>query len=304
MRLPANRQTTQVRSPHRTFAKSARKGSRRTAAAVLSLICLWFGGTLWAAEVPLKDQPHLRRPVAAAWLVESKLLAVANQRSGSLSIVDIEKHKVLAEVAVGERLADVADLPSAGWLLAVDEKRHELLVLQWEAGELQIAERIPVSRYPVSIAVSPDGSRCTVASLWSRTITTFGIEPAKGPAPPTLTKLNELVLSFAPSGQIYLPDGEHVLVADAFTGQMALIDVTAQSVVQIPVNDIFRIYGMGLSTDPGGLYVGHQALRPLRASQQAPGVAQNNDKAKQLTNFVGEYSIAGLRQWQAGTICW
>ena len=227
---------------------------------VLSLLCLWFGGTLWAAEVPLKDQPHLRRPIAAAWLVESKLLAVANQRSGSISIVDIEKRKVLREVAVGERLADVAALPSAGWLLAVDEKRHELLVLQWEAGELQIAQRIPVSRYPVSIAVSPDGSRCTVASLWSRTITTFGIEPAEAPAPPTLTKLNELVLSFAPGEQIYLPDGEHVLVADAFTGQMALLDVAAQSVVQIPANDIFRIYGMALSTDPGGLYIGHQTL--------------------------------------------
>ena len=240
---------------------------------------LWFGGTLWAAEVPLKDQPHLRRPVAAAWLVESKLLAVANQRSGSISIVDIEKHKVLAEVAVGERLADVAALPAAGWLLAVDEKRHELLVLQWEAGELQIAERIPVSRYPVSIAVSPDGSRCTVASLWSRTITTFEIKPAEGPAPPTLTRLNELVLSFAPGEQIYLPDGEHVLVADAFTGQMALLDVAAQSVVQIPANDVFRIYGMALSADPGGLYVGHQALRRLPASMQAPGDAAQTNNA-------------------------
>jgi len=59
MRLPANRQSTQ-------------------ATAVLALLCLWLGGTLWAAEVPLKDQPHLRRPVAAAWLDLGKLLAVAN----------------------------------------------------------------------------------------------------------------------------------------------------------------------------------------------------------------------------------
>jgi hypothetical protein len=88
------------------------------------------GDALGATEVPLKDQPHLRRPVAAAWLTEHKLLAVANQRSGSISIVDLEKHKVLAEVAVGERLRDVATLSADGWLLAVDEKRHELLVLQ------------------------------------------------------------------------------------------------------------------------------------------------------------------------------
>jgi hypothetical protein len=242
--------------------------------------------------VPLKDQPHLRRPIAAAWLVEGKLLAVANQRSGSISIVDIEKRKVLREASVGERLAHVAALASAGWLLTVDEQRHELLVLQWNAGGLQIAQRIPVSRYPMNIAVSPDGSCATVASLWSRTITTFGIEPAKGPAPPALTRLNELVLSFAPGGQIYLPDGEHVLVADAFTGQMALLDVTAQSVVPIPAKNTFRIYGMALSADPGGLYIGHQALGPLMMAP-ARGVA-HNDKAKQLNNFVGAYSIAGL----------
>ena len=152
MRLPAKRQTRPVRRCLQASAPIALTGSRRTTASFLPLFCFCLGNLLWAAEVPLKDQPHLRRPVAGAWLVESKLLAVANQRSGSLSIVDIKKCMVLAEVVVGERLADVAALPSDGWLLAVDEKRHELLVLQWEAGELQIVERIPVSRYPVNIA--------------------------------------------------------------------------------------------------------------------------------------------------------
>src|SRR6185436_10085594 len=255
MRLPARR----------TFARS----SRHTAGLVLSLIGLCSGGAIWGAEVPLKDQPHLRRPIAAAWLVKSKLLAVANQRSGSISIVNLEKRKVLKEAPVGERLADVAELSSAGWLAAVDEKLHELLVLQWEAGELRIAERIPVSRYPVSIAVSPDGSRCTVASLWSRAITTFGIEPAKDAAPPKLAKLSELALDFAPGEQLYLPDGHHVLVADAFTGQMALLDVAAQKLVNIPAKNVFRIYGMALSTDAGGLFLGHQTMRPLMMSPQA-----------------------------------
>ncbi len=291
MRFPPDRQTASV-CRFRQMARIAPAGSRRIAAAVLVLICFCLGDAHWAAAVPLKDQPHLRRPVAAAWLVESKLLAVANQRSGSISMVDIDKRKVLAEVVVGERLADVAALRSDGWLLAVDDKRHDLLVLQWKAGELQIVERIPVSRYPVNIAVSSDGSHCTVASLWSRTITTFGIEPADGPASPTLTKLNELALSFAPSGQLYLPDGEHVLVADAFTGQMALLDVAAQSVVKIPAKRVVRIYGMALSTDRGGLYVGHQTAQPMRTSRRGQGVG--GDKARALTNFVGEYSITGL----------
>src|SRR5262245_16548167 len=277
MRLPANQPATPLLRHH-------------WSASVLSLVCLCFGDTLWAADAPLKDQLHLRRPIAAAWLDPGKLLAVANQRSGSISIVDIEKHKVLAEVAVGLQLADVAALAADGWLLAVDEKRHELLVLQWDAGDLRLAERISVSRSPISIAVSKDGSRCTVASLWSRTITTFGIQAAKGP--PTLSKPSELALSFAPGEQLFLPDGEHVLVADAFTNQLALLDVTAQQATDIPAKDVFRIYGMALSSNLGGFYIAHQSLRRLPPMQQPKGVPENDD-AKALHNFIGEYSIEG-----------
>ena len=279
MRQLSTHQTTPVRGPCPT---------------VLAFLCLGLGSAISAADVPLKDQPHLRRPIASAWLVEGKLLAVANQRSGSISIVDIEKRKVLKEAPVGERLADVASLPLEGWLLAVDEKRHELLVLQWDEDELRIAERIAVSRHPVSIAVSPAGSRCTVASLWSRTITTFGMEAAEGPSPPELNKLGELALSFAPREQMYLPDSEHVLVADAFTGQMAVLDVAAQSVLPIFAKNVFRIYGMALSSDPGGLLIAHQTAHSMRMSKQAPGDAGTNDQAKVLNNFVGEYSIDGL----------
>src|SRR5262245_56226512 len=268
--------------------------ARRSSAGPLSLLIFGLFGAELAADPPLKDQPHLRRPVAAAWLEEGKLLAVANQHSGSISIVDIAKRKVLDEVAIGERLADVADLPSGGWFLAVDERRHELLVAQWTSTKLEVVERLPVSPYPVNIAVSPDGSRCTVTSLWSRKITTFGISPAMRPAPPKLAKLNELPLGFAPSGQIYLPDGQHVVVSDAFAGRMAVIDIAAQSVVYIPVPDVFRIYGMALSFDRGGLYVGHQALRPLGGRYQSPVVVQNTGKAKRIANVVGEFSIEGL----------
>src|SRR5262245_29186830 len=128
--------------------------ARHGVAGLLSLLIFGLLDAGLAADSPLKDQPHLRRPVAAAWLAEGKLLAVANQRSGSISVVDIAKRRVLDEVAIGERLADVADLPSGGWFLAVDERRHELLVAQWAGTKLEVAERIPVSPYPVNIAVS------------------------------------------------------------------------------------------------------------------------------------------------------
>ena len=44
---------------------------------VLLLFLLFSGDFLWASGLPLKDQPHLRRPVAGTWLVPNNLFAVA-----------------------------------------------------------------------------------------------------------------------------------------------------------------------------------------------------------------------------------
>lgn len=264
----------------------------------VSIVSLGLGGARVVAQVPLKDQPHLRRPVAATWIEEGKLLAVANERSGSVSIVDIEKRKVLTEVAVGEKLADVASLPSpdgpSRWLLAVDEKLHELLLLHWEADQLKVAERVPVSGYPVSIAVATNGSYCTVASLWSRTITTFDITPATEAVPPTLDKRGELPLPFAPRGQLGLPDNKHVLVTDAFTGQMAMVNVAEGSALKINAKRVFRIFGTTLADDGEGVRIAHQVTK-------IPEIATVNkvkakSESRDLVNFVGQYSIRGLLQ--------
>lgn len=291
MRAPARYRIQFVRGILQADARFAAAISAHTALAALLLAGSCVGNHAFAERVTLKDKPHLRRPVAGAWIVEAKLLAIANQRSGSISIVDIRERKVLKEVAVGERLADVAALPRHGWLVAVDEGQHELLVLLWEAGELEIVERIPVSRYPISVVVPPDGAHCTVTSLWSRTITTFEVEWAEGTTSPSFTKVDKFELSFAPGGQLYLPDGKHVLVADAFAGQLALLDVPGQHLVEFSVQRMLRVYGMALSTHPDGLHIGHQTAQPMRRSRQA-GVA--GDKGMRLINAIGEYSISRL----------
>src|SRR6476620_11716611 len=110
MSLPALLRLTQARR-QRLQARSASEGNRRCTIVLVSLFLFGLCDAPLASDLPFKDQPHLRRPVAAAWLQEGTLLAVANQHSGSISIVDIAKRKILDEVVVGERLADVVDLP-------------------------------------------------------------------------------------------------------------------------------------------------------------------------------------------------
>ncbi len=184
------------------------------------------------AHLPLQDRPHLRRPVAAAWIEQDKLIAVANQESGSISIVELSTgwHQfligsVLEEIAVGERLADIAADPKGRWLIAIDEQKHELIVLQRAGDGLVVVGRHRVSPYPVSIAVSPGGERISVASLWSRKLTVFDCPGDSN----IVVRRAEIPLPFNPRGHHFSSD-ESVLVVDAFANRCCEVNVRERTI--------------------------------------------------------------------------
>ncbi len=121
--------------------------------------------------------PHLRRPVAAALCDGGRLLCVANQRSGSVSLIDMEARRVTAEVKIGGGLSDVAALPDGKTLLIADEAQHELLVVRPSAGKVAVIGRVATPRYPVNVVVSDDGRLAAVACLWSHRVAILSIPP-------------------------------------------------------------------------------------------------------------------------------
>ena len=121
-----------------------------------------------AAE-PLESRTILRRPVALQFSGDGRTLYVANQQSGTISIVDAAGQKLVGEAATGKKLTGLAILPQRNLLLATDEAAHELILLKVEAtDQLKVIQRLPVSPYPVSIVLQADGKRCFVASLGGR----------------------------------------------------------------------------------------------------------------------------------------
>src|SRR6478672_3870126 len=99
--------------------------------------------------------------------------------------------------------ADIAAHPKGRWLLAVDEQKHELIVLKRRRNSLEVAARHTVSPYPVSVAISPDGQRVSVASLWSRKVTIFEPVSGKASAGATIKQVASLSLPFNPRVQTY-----------------------------------------------------------------------------------------------------
>src|SRR5262249_19222944 len=134
-----------------------------------------------------------------------KWLFVANRDSGTISVIEPAEARAVAEVPAGRKLADLALTPDGRRLLAVDEEAGELLVFVRDGSKLQSPRRVKVSPAPVSVRIAPDGTRGSVASLWSWRLSVFTLDKTPGVA-------TTIDLAFAPREQLWLPGGQRLLV--------------------------------------------------------------------------------------------
>lgn len=266
------------------------------ATAVLAVIPQWWPGDAItaAAEAPAAmDQAQeispqtvqLRRPTRAAWSADGRTLYIANRDSGSISLLDVEQLKPVAEVAVAPRLIDVAALPD-GNLLALApapdnwkllERRPELqpalveLTPSETSPGLTVVRRVPLpGLYPASIEVL-SANEVSITSLWTREVVLL----ARADEAAAWKIAHRLRLPFAPRLQKLVQPGR-LVVTDAFAGHVGLVEMpsavaageTAQdetaaaprvvSVRRLPVHNI-----QGLSFDGKRLWMGCQELNPL-----------------------------------------
>jgi YVTN family beta-propeller protein len=233
---------------------------------------LVLGGLFWTqAKDPALEAPSfapvLRRPVALALTDEGKWLFVANRSSGTITTIDSAKYQSVAEVAVGQRLADLTPTPDARHLLTVDEANDELILLRRQGPSLEIAHRLKVSPAPVSVRVAPDGSRAFVASLWSRKLTFVELAAKTGGRSESSPRVVKTVpLAFAPRQQLLVRDGTKLIVADSFGGSLAVVDTGTGAVESVRSLPGHNIRGLALSRDGQRVLVAHQVLSSLATS--------------------------------------
>jgi DNA-binding beta-propeller fold protein YncE len=218
-------------------------------------------GTSGAGDVERKLPKRLRRPAALVPLVQDGLLLTANRRSGSISVIDVQRKTVAAEHDVGRGLADLVALPGGQRLLAADEKAGQLLVLRRDRLNVTVVARVDVGKSPVSVVADADGRFAYVASLWARRLTIVSL------AEPTAPTIEHVIdLPFAPREQVLLAGGRHLVVADAFGGRLATIDCLQRRIVAVHELPAHNLRGLTLSPDGQKLLVAHQLLNPLSAT--------------------------------------
>lgn len=219
---------------------------------LLPLLALAGLLSLRAEVAPTPRSTAAREPVALVVVDDGKRAVTAN-RSGSVSLVDLVTGKVLADVRLGRKLADVAEIDGKT-LLAVDEAAGELLVVPRNGTEFGRVHRVPVGRSPVCVRPCGNGS-CAVANLWDRNVVIVSL----GDLPKVV---RTVPLSFNPRLMLPLPDSSQLIVADAFGGRIAVVDAergVVESTRTVPGSNL-----RGLAFAPGGkaLWIAQVVVSP------------------------------------------
>ena len=254
------------------MAKNMRKGSLPpiARAVFLTTLLLLLSWEISRAQQPTADfhpSRRARQPVALTIANGGKTVLVANRRTGSVSVIDTASRRVVAEHDVGTSLADLVTTPDGRHLLAVDQTANELLLLSHNRTSIQILERCKVGRDPVRLAVSADGLTCVVASLWSRRLTFISLTPhAPEDKNPGLSLFGSITLPFSPRELAIFPDGSKLVVADAFGGRLAVVDLRRRAIDSVRSIPAHNIRGLTFSADGQGLMMTHQVLNRLAQS--------------------------------------
>lgn len=226
----------------------------------------------------------LRQPAALVVADGGRRLFVANRCAGTVSTIDVERGRVIAETTVGRRLADLSE-GGEGRLLTLDEAAGELAVLKRDKDSLAVLSRLRVGDAAVSVCRLAS-SRVVVARLWPRQLAIVDLPPS---AKPRVGKT--ISLPFAPRCQLVLAGGAKIVVADAFGGKLAVVDAergVVESVRSLPGHNI---RGLALSADGKQLLLTQQLL-----AEEVPTRADDIRWGNIITNGVRSLSLDDVLQ--------
>lgn len=118
-----------------------------------------------------------------------------------------------------------------------------------------------LAQYPVAITVAANRTFCCVTSLWSQRVSVIPLKKDGNNQIAGFGKANVIDLSFAPRCHCLINGDQQLLVADAFAGRMAVIDVPQEILRGYKTLDAHNLRGLTLSRAGDEVFVSHQVLR-------------------------------------------
>lgn len=258
--FPLVRPRTRFLSRTRIAERLRGVSSWRLTVAVAGILLCAFAGPARAADE--SSAAALRRPIALVLSADNAKLWAANQRTGTISLVDVTRKAVVSETPVGKHLQDLTSTSDRKLLLAADDAAHELILLEpsADAQTPRVLQRLAVSPYPVGVVARRDGSRAYVTSLWSRRLTIVALPRQAGE---TARVERVIDLDIAPRKMTFVQDERYLVVADSFGGKLLVFDTAENKIATLREFPGHNVRGMGVTADTQMLVVSHQMLNDL-----------------------------------------
>jgi DNA-binding beta-propeller fold protein YncE len=222
-------------------------------------------------SLDVSKKSHLRHPIDGVLLNRGRVLCIANRKSGTLSIIDRATERVVSEFKVARRLSAIAAFTDEH-VLVTDDQQHQLILVS-VSGRAKVLQRLPMPRFPTSIAVNSDRTHCFVSSKWDRSVSVFVIsmpdpnaDVANPITVPVLRHARTFQLTFEPHKLIVLPQSMKLAVAGSFAATIAVIDARRMQIDSVRSLPGHNIRGMAFDKTGERFFVSHQRLNGLAES--------------------------------------
>jgi YVTN family beta-propeller protein len=226
------------------------------------------------------------------------LAYVANEGSGSLSIIDTARDTVIGEIPAGKKPRGTVITRDGLTAYVSDQPNNRLLVI--DLAQRRVSGDIALGESPEGVGLSPDG-RWVVAAIEERHEVVFVdaqlrtkafVVPVKGKNP---------------EHAVFSPDGALLFVSAEEGDAVDIIDVAARrQVAQVPVGA--RPRGIGFSPDGRRAYVAAEnsselfiidvasrsVLKRLPAGTRANGITVHPDGRQVFISNGGDASVSVL----------
>ncbi len=164
---------------------------------------------------------------------------VANMGSNSVSVIDLESGRRVAEVVTGEQTEGIDASPNGREIWTSNRREHSLSII--DAGSLEVVAKIECAEFPIRLKFTPDGKYVFVSNAVSGDVaiidaTTrqevkrlkmpFEIDDDANDQPGAALRRGTV-----PIGIVIPPDGKHAYVANSNVHRVTVIDIETLEIV-------------------------------------------------------------------------
>ena len=219
---------------------------------------------LLRAPAPVPAQPPLdvdRSPVDVLLTPDEKHLLTANQTANTVSLVNVESGKVVAEVPCGKRPSALALTPDGKQLLVSGTYSGELTIFALAGDKLTRQADVQLGFEPRGIAVAPDGKLAYVALTTAHVVAIVDLEKR--------TVLARIAVGKWPRYLALTADGKRLAVGCSGDGGVAVVDTAERKLLFLEDFVGMNLGDMQIAAD------GKHVWFPFMVYRQQPITANN-----------------------------